>query len=436
MATAAVFNIDLFIGKNAIITLTETYNYKLLEKIKNNFNEIEQQIFVSSFYCYLNYHPTQDFVIDLENVWVWLGFSQKSKAKLLLEKQFVIDKDYKYILTLQGEQKKEGRGGRNREIIMLNIDSFKLFCIKANTAKAKEIHTYFVKLERLLFETIQEECADFKNQLEVEKNNKINREIEYRKEQMTLREQTIVELFPENVQCVYYGKINNTNENGEQLVKFGSSNNLQDRITRHKKTFEGFYLINAFKVNNCKYVENSMKTNRELKKIRYSIKINDKLQTELYAINENSYEKLNNIIKDIIKEIEYNPENYVALLDKSVKLEKENQFLKKYKQPPVPVPLIENEEHDTEEENEVSAGLLSRVRINNKSKDGKYHIQGNIYDLLIGTREQVWNKTAYQTQGKLKKDDLMISTSRKNKGDIISKIKHNKNTHTQHIISA
>jgi hypothetical protein len=61
-------------------------NYYL--KIKDNFTDMEQQLFLSSFYFYLNYHPTNDFVIDIDKIWKWLGFSVKIKAKTLLEKHF------------------------------------------------------------------------------------------------------------------------------------------------------------------------------------------------------------------------------------------------------------------------------------------------------------------------------------------------------------
>lgn len=39
----------------------------------------------------------------------------------------------------------------------MTIHTFKLFCIKANTIKANEIHDYFIKLEELLHELTQEE---------------------------------------------------------------------------------------------------------------------------------------------------------------------------------------------------------------------------------------------------------------------------------------
>ena len=69
------------IESNPITKLSNTYQNKLLEKIKENFTNDEQQLFITSFYCFLNYNWWSDFVVDLDNIWGWLGFSQKVKAK-------------------------------------------------------------------------------------------------------------------------------------------------------------------------------------------------------------------------------------------------------------------------------------------------------------------------------------------------------------------
>ena len=92
------FNIVDLITNNPITKLTETHNNNLLNKVKNTFNESQQQLFIASFYSYLNYHKTDDYIVDLDNIWKWLGFSQKIKAKELLEKNFILDKDYKKLL--------------------------------------------------------------------------------------------------------------------------------------------------------------------------------------------------------------------------------------------------------------------------------------------------------------------------------------------------
>jgi hypothetical protein len=43
-------------------------------------------MFLANFYCYLEHNNKNDFVIDHDNVWNWLGFNQKYNAKCALEK--------------------------------------------------------------------------------------------------------------------------------------------------------------------------------------------------------------------------------------------------------------------------------------------------------------------------------------------------------------
>ena len=421
------FNIVNFIESNPVAKLSSTYNNKLLSKVKENFSETQQQLFISSFYIYLNYHPTNDFVIDLDDVWKWLGFSTKQKARLLLEKQFIIEKDYKFLLNLSDKQTNGSRGGHNKDTIMLNIKTFKLFCIKAGTEKANEIHEYFVKLEELMHETIQEECIELKQQLE-------NQVLVSQNQQNILREKTILKQFPANTQCVYYGKIDNQSIHGEPLIKFGCSNFLCDRVKCHYKTYDNFFLIHAFKVDNCQQIENAIKYHPQLNHLRRSIKINDVRFTELIALNGLSYENFDTIIKDIIKKIEYSPENYTALLNENEKnlkkihsltleienLTKKNNMLCGVK----PNTLSSsNEIHPLEDPLSHNLTTFKQIRKFNKSKDGKYRINGVIYDKLFGDRQEVWDNIAYKTTGDLIKDDLTISQSVNNRGKIISKAK-------------
>jgi hypothetical protein len=163
------FDIVNLIESNPITKFSGDYQSKLIEKVKNNFTNYEQQLFLSSFYCYLKYDSKNDFIIDLDNIWKWLGFSQKARAKELIEKNFTINKDYKFLLSFEGKQsfdpqvggaKKDTRGGHNKEIIMLNIETFKKFCLKAGTKKADEVHDYFIKLENIIFDITKEECNE------------------------------------------------------------------------------------------------------------------------------------------------------------------------------------------------------------------------------------------------------------------------------------
>lgn len=192
--------------------MSSDYNVKLLTKIKASFSDFEQQMFLTSFYCYLNYHPTNDFVIDLDDVWKWVGFSVKIKAKTLLEKYFKENIDYKKSLCDSVQQTKHIKGGQNIQKIFLNVKTFKLFCIKAETKKADDIHEYFMKLEEIIQETINEESSELRLQLDQQKiilqqQTKVLENVEKDKEQ--LKEETIIDQFPVNTQCIYIAKIDN-----------------------------------------------------------------------------------------------------------------------------------------------------------------------------------------------------------------------------------
>ena len=56
-----------------------------------------------------------------------------------------------------------------------------------------------------------------------------------------------------------------------------------------------------------------------------------------------------------------------------------------------------------------------------RTSSGKYSVQGKTFEMLIGTRAQVWHGTAFKTSGGLNKNDLMQNKA----GRIVSKLKHN-----------
>lgn len=91
------FDIVGFIEKNPLSRLSSIYQNTLINKIKRDFNEEEQKIFVTSFYSYLNFNPLTDFIIDFDDVWKWCGYTRKDQSKRVLEKHFVVDVDYKVV---------------------------------------------------------------------------------------------------------------------------------------------------------------------------------------------------------------------------------------------------------------------------------------------------------------------------------------------------
>ena len=169
-------NIVKLIEENPNTKLSKSYQGKLINKLKDGFSTEEQQLFISSFYCYLNY-KSDDFVIDLDDIWNWLGYNKKQKAKELLERNFKLDIDYKKVFTRSGENL---TGGRPSDKFILNVRTFKKMCLKANTSKANEIHEYYIKLEETLHEVIDEESNELRLQLEAKETI-----IEETKEELT-----------------------------------------------------------------------------------------------------------------------------------------------------------------------------------------------------------------------------------------------------------
>jgi hypothetical protein len=330
-------NIVELIENNPITKLSKDYNIKLLAKIKNNFTEFEQQLFLSSFYCYLKYNPTNDFVIDLDDIWKWLGFSQKVRAKELLEKHFEINNHYIKLLSLEGKQTTHTKGGHNKEKIMLNVKTFKSLCLKTGTKKADEIHEYFMKLEEIIQEVINEENNELKLQLEQKEKVIQIQQLQSEKEKEELKEKTILEQFPLNTQCIYIGLIDNktlgkpnSKMYHETVIKFGQSNNLSERVKCHKKTYDNFRLYAAYKVKNKIEIENCIKKHELLKNRLRIITIDDIAHRELIALDDSEFtiDKVEQFIKEIIKQNEYNVENYNLLLKKNEELNNEIYKLK------------------------------------------------------------------------------------------------------------
>jgi hypothetical protein len=330
------------IENNPITKLSSDYNVKLLTKIKEQFTDFEQQMFLSSFYCYLNHHPTNDFVIDLDDVWKWMGFKSKYNAKRLLEKSFVIGVDYIEPLLPKAKQTTHIKGGHNKEIFMLNVKTFKSMCLKADTKKADEIHEYYLKMEQMIQDVVNDETTEMKKQLTL-KTEQIQVQSEQLQkvelEKALLKEATIIEQFPLNTQCIYIGTISNKTLGipghkmyQETVIKFGQSNNLAERIKTHKKTYDNFILYAAYKVKNKIEIENLIKKHPILKKRLRLITMGDDItHRELLALDDVDFtlDKMEEYIKEIIKQNEYNIENYNLLLKQKSAMEEEIYNLKK-----------------------------------------------------------------------------------------------------------
>ena len=348
-AHADTLNIVELIEKNPITKLSQSYNNILLEKIQKNFSTFEQQLFVSSFYCYLNYDKYTDFVVDLDDVWKWLGFTQKITARMMIETNFKLDVDYTVCIpefkksnqdqTSGGSDDdqsaentvpaKPKNGGQNKKTIKLTIRCFKLLCMKAQTKKAGEIHDYYLNLEEIIHQTVDEQTNQLRTQLEQSTEQLNQATITLTQQKKRAVEKALISQFPVNTECIYFGTIDNTNADNEKLIKFGHTNDLSTRVADHHKKYNNFILAAAFRVHNKVEIENQIKAHPKIKRHLRTIEVSGKNKTEIISYDSTNFtiDRLSKHIEGIIHARMYNIENFNRLLQRNQELEAENAKL-------------------------------------------------------------------------------------------------------------
>ena len=329
-------NIVDLITNNPITKLTETHNNNLLNKVKNSFNEYEQQLFIASFYSYLNYHKTDDYIVDLDNIWKWLGFNKKYNATNCLEKYFKLDNDYKKTAPEASGAVFKGKknGGQNIQKYYLNVKTFKSLCLKAQTKKADEIHEYYIKLEELIQEVLEEEAIEMKNKLLIKQNElekleenkkkeleklEENKKKEYEekliKEKALERQKILLKEFGNSESLIYIIKVKSYN-NGEYIVKIGESRRgIIGRFNEHKSHYEECLLLDCFFVDKSKDFESFLHNHESIRLNRVTDLAKHKNEHELFLIGkELSYKMLLKIIDNNIKYFEKNNNDEVEKL--------------------------------------------------------------------------------------------------------------------------
>jgi hypothetical protein len=118
--------------KNSNTTLNLSLQTKMTLILNKEFTEEQQKWYIANLFMYMNYHPTNDYPINLEHVFKMIGFANKENAKRTLKNNFTLNEDYKKLLVRTDEQvpnikdgKNIGGAGLNNETVMLNIDTFK-----------------------------------------------------------------------------------------------------------------------------------------------------------------------------------------------------------------------------------------------------------------------------------------------------------------------
>ncbi len=228
-------NVDIvaLIENNPLIRFNGNYNNELVSTIQEIFTDFEKQMFLAGHYMHLNYGDN-DFVVDLDSIWKYIGFARKEYAKKLLEKHFVKDVDFiiqdaqigsENLISPAGEIKNNHGGDRKSEKIMMTIDTCKKLCMKADTKKANEVMNYYIKLEKVVNKVMEKQVKELRNQLLIKDKIIETKDIDKQK----LLEKTLYEQFPINVQCIYLANVDNVSDQGEKLVRVGRTNELERR---------------------------------------------------------------------------------------------------------------------------------------------------------------------------------------------------------------
>jgi phage anti-repressor protein len=240
------------------------YTYKIDDKLSalllEHFNTDEQQQFVENFKLYLQYGQdhVDSFVIDLDNVWEWVGFLTKGNAKRHLQKMFDNGTDYCIQNTLCTQDKRvhPTHGGQNKETIMLTVNAFKALCMTANTDKGKKTTKYYAKMEYIFWKYLEAKNQDninimkkeFKLKLQLEKHNNLK---------------TVYKDTP----CVYVFKVSEVDDNNF-IVKLGETDNIQKRIISIKQDYNDCILLDVFPCSTPHKFEQYLLNKKDIKERR------------------------------------------------------------------------------------------------------------------------------------------------------------------------
>lgn len=143
--------------------LSVFYANKIFEELLELETEDCHKLFSMAFKaCSLPETLKDNFIIDLETVYKWLGYYKKANAKRVLAKHGKIDVDY----TVSEVKQTGERGcGRLKEQILLTVPFFKLFCLVANTSKSTIIKSYYIYLEDMMRNYVQRYRQTYPNEV-------------------------------------------------------------------------------------------------------------------------------------------------------------------------------------------------------------------------------------------------------------------------------
>lgn len=231
-------NFQELVSKND--TLSINFKSKLVDRLDEYFNDEDRRWYVANLFVYLNYHPTNDYPIDLDDIYKVVGFANKGNAKRTLENNFTKAEDYKVVIL---PTEKNSHGGRPIEMIKLNVDTFKNLCMLAKTDKGKKIRKYYIKLENIFNDLVNEQRLEYETQLR--DTQKLLQE----------KEKVIHNLQRKPKLTLYIG----TNPIIKNQHKIGITEDPYIREEAHKSSNPQFEFLFSYESENAKNIETMVK---------------------------------------------------------------------------------------------------------------------------------------------------------------------------------
>lgn len=294
-----------------IINLSPEPDDDFLQHIRDNMKDEYKDFFVKNHMIYLKYKNTPDaFVVDLDDVWEWIGFKQKNNAVQLLKKNFKFNEHYNEenllllqqkqvlddddtFLPVQGKQKIDDdkqHGGHNKIIITMTVNTFKKLCLNAKTSRSEQIYDYYIHIENLFNTYIEKKRIEYNNKLMIEYENNMKNQ----------RHELLTDKY-DNMRLVYVMKMFD-NDDKSYVIKIGSSIGIGLRCKQINAQYK--VTLKVLEVYPCelfKELESTLHHHPNLLKHKYKELINNIKPNEFYKISDKRH--YDSIIKTIKEQL-------------------------------------------------------------------------------------------------------------------------------------
>jgi phage anti-repressor protein len=88
---------------------------------------------------------SEQFPVDFDQAWQWLGYSRKSDCLEFLKNNFVVNRDF----AATAAKLHSSKGGRPSTEYYLTVECFKMIGMMAGTEQGKQVRLYFLECEKV-----------------------------------------------------------------------------------------------------------------------------------------------------------------------------------------------------------------------------------------------------------------------------------------------